>query len=1250
MDLEQRIAKLSPAKLALLEKRLRTTDIAKQKAATPVIHHTKRCAPLSFSQERLWFLEQLEPNTSLYNLPLIVPLQGPVDQRRVENTVLALVTRHSALRTRFIVKGGTPYQLLFEDPREGVDFAVIDRGSSPRSQQDLHLLLNQQLWIPFDLEKGPLLRVRLVLQPGNTSLLIVVMHHIVSDGWSLGIFSREFRTLYEHADRHISTQDWSPPYQYVDYSIDQRERLQGPRLDALLTYWKTALEGAPSLTALPLDHPRPARQSFRGSLFSFELSQEVLQRLDEICSESHAVPFMVLLSAFKVLLFRYTQQTNVVIGTPIANRSRSEYESAIGFFTNTLVLSNELLPDMSFRQLVAQVRETTLSAYEHQELPFEKLVSELRPERSLSHNPLFQVMFTFQNLPTEPLKPVQNAPESQHSEDQAHLDFKFSKFDLTLAMTQHSHGASAVFEYSTDLFDAETIERMAGHFINIVRYVLQNPHDKLSSFSFLSDEERTLILDQWNDTRRNWPEVLPLYRRFEQCAQQAPDATALVFCDRQLSYHDLHQQSDMLCSVLQQHGVTPGSVVGICLHRSLEMVIGLLGILKTGAAYLPIEPNHPVERIQYMLRDANVSQVLTTTSCSEHLDACDVETIVLDGEHSKWREKAKAAARRPLDESAYCINDGAYIIYTSGSTGRPKGVLVSHFAIDNRLQWMQEAYALNSSDRVLQKTPYTFDVSVWEFFWTLSVGACLVLAEPERHKESLYLVDLIQKEKITCAHFVPSMLQLFLQEDLTRCATLRRIICSGEALSVEQCRRLKALPGVQAHNLYGPTEAAIDVTHWDCGDWNEQYTSVPIGRPISNTQIYILDERLQPTPIGVPGEIYIGGHNLATGYINRQELTAHSFVPNLFSDDPKARLYRTGDLGRFRSDGCIEFIGRIDSQVKLRGLRIELGEIETQLRGHPSVRDAAVVVYHRGHFDDRLAAYIVPHSDDSRIDTDELTSFLSKRLPSYMIPALVTVLPRLPLSPNGKLDRKYLPEPSWDISRQHGTVAPENDVERKLVDIWKGVLKVDNVGVIDDFFALGGHSILVTQVINAVNGLYNLNLPVRILFENSTIRSLAAALDSISDEAWLDESRTAKAMLSNSPRRWIATLERRSEAELDEYLIQHEDQLSRFRSVEALLAWSLGTTSPSKTPPQQNQRSFHQLYWSHCLDMVNHHALAQQVHRPLNENEQRLFDAYVTAFKERICDVPPTKLSPFEVTQVYAQLVAFASTLRFKPL
>lgn len=1278
MGLEERIARLSPAKLALLERKLEEQRPADRPKTTSPAGSAPERAPLSFSQERLWFLEQMEPERGIYNLPELMLLPEPVDPGLLEESLLLLVGRHSALRTRFVVEDERPTQVIGDDPARALDFSIIDlRGAkADRAAASLSRILNDETWAPFKLSTGPLLRVRLILQPDNNSFLLIVTHHIVSDGWSIRIFTSELRALYQARLKGTEHNLGPAPLQYADYSIAQRQSLVGEKLDSLISYWRHQLDEAPSVLPLLLDHRRPARQSFKGALHCFEVPLPSVEKLKSLCRESEVVPFMALLGVFKALLHRYTGESRIVVGTPIANRNRSELENVIGFFTNTLVLCTTIAPDMTFREVLAEVRKTTLGAYEHQDLPFEKLVSEMQPERSLGHNPLFQVMFTFQNFPVDRASVAEPARHGDLGAQHPGIDVKLSKFDLTLAMTETGDGLSAVFEYATDLFEPDTIERMAVHFLNFLHHVTHDPDVSLARVAMLSAEERRQILTDWNATDHEWPEILPLHGGLERWAQTAPDSAALTFRDSDLTYRELDRRSNHVAGLLRGQSVGRGDVVGICTPRSLEMVVGLFGILKTGAAYMPIELDLPAERVAYMLEQARVKEVLTTSGSLAPAVSGAVHAIAIDELNF-----AADAADPPAPAVDVHPADVAYVLFTSGSTGEPKGVMVSHGAIGNRLNWMQERYGLGTDDRVMQKTPYGFDVSVWEFFWPLSQGACLVIAEPGRHKESAYLVELIKSRGVTCLHFVPSMLQLFLQEDLTGCQSLKRIICSGEALSIQQCRRLQELPNASAHNLYGPTEAAVDVTHWDCSEWRDQYLSVPIGRPIANTQIYILNEVLEPAPIGVPGELYIGGRNLANGYLNRPDLTASQFVPNPFITAPDARLYKTGDLARFRRDGNIEYIGRIDSQVKLRGLRIELGEIEFHLRRYFGIGDAVVVVHGFAEHDERLVGYVVPEDPELTVDAAAIRAYLAEKLPPYMVPAMLVTLDKLPLTANGKLDRKRLPEPAAPSAAEPRP--PASEIERELIDIFRSHLTVDRIGIDDDFFALGGHSLLATRVVNSINAHYHLNTSVRMLFESPTVRSLARTLSEFEDEAWLIESKTAASMLEGAPRRVLHHLDELTEEEIDSYLEEYlgTPALAGFEDGDEVVRWSRRYLSSRTTPtaaevhtavapstPGGDPADPH-FFWGHYTELTRIWSEAGKLNQfagnggppqpeaasngaahGLRTERDRVFESFVHGLRQRLVGQANGILSPADLRDVCGQMIWIAEIASRTPL
>jgi amino acid adenylation domain-containing protein len=789
---------------------------------------------------------------------------------------------------------------------------------------------------------------------------------------------------------------------------------------------------------------------------------------------------MTLLAAFQTLLYRYCGQDDIVVGSPIANRRKSELEGLIGLFTNLLPLRTNLSGNPSFRELLERVRQIALDAYAHQDIPFGKLLEELKPNQDPSRPPLFQVVLVLQNTPTGALvlpgltlTPLENETAT-------------AKFELLLSLTETEAGLQGSFEYNTDLFDAATIERMVGHFQTLLEGIVANPDEAIATLPLLTEPERHQLLVEWNDTRTDYPQDKCVHQLFEEQVERTPEAIAVVFEDQQLTYRELNQRANQLAHYLQTLGVGPEVLVGICVERSLEMVVGLPGILKASGAYVPLDPTYPSERLAFMLEDAQVPVLLTSRELAKQLPECSDHLLCLDG---VWESIAHESDQNPVSDIR--PDHLAYVIYTSGSTGKPKGVMNTQRGVVNRLLWMQDEYQLTSVDRVLQKTPFSFDVSVWEFFWPLLTGARLVVARPEGHKDRDYLVRLINQAQITTVHFVPSMLHAFLEaEALETCYSLKRVICSGEALPLDLQEGFFQRLHCELYNLYGPTETAIDVTHWQCQP-GSQLQKVPIGRPVANTQLYILDSALKPVPIGVAGELHIGGVQLARGYHNRSELTAERFIHH---EELGTRLYKTGDLCRYLADGNIEYLGRIDHQVKIRGFRIELGEIEAILSQYPSVQQGVVLAREDQPGDKRLVAYVVVA--DEAPSPHELRNFLKQTLPEYMIPSVFVTLESLPLTPSGKLDRKALPKPEGsDMSSSTPYVAPRTPLEQELAEIWAQVLNLEQVGIHDNFFGLGGHSLLATQVVSRVQQALSIDLPLRFLFEFPTIAELSQRLE-----------------------------------------------------------------------------------------------------------------------------------------------------------
>ncbi|HEX6038435.1 amino acid adenylation domain-containing protein, partial [Longimicrobium sp.] len=886
-------------------------------------------------------------------------------------------------------------------------------------------------------------------------LLQLCMHHVVTDGWSDGVMLGELSALYAAFREGRPSPLPELPVQYADFAVWQREQLQGEMLDRQTAYWKARLAGAPALLELPTDRPRPAVQSHRGARERFTLSASLLERLTALGHHEGATLFMVVLGAFQVLLSKYSGSPDVVVGTPIAGRTRRELEGLIGFFVNTLVLRTDLSGAPSFREVLRRVREGTLGAYEHQDLPFEKLVAELQPERSLSHAPLFQVMITLDGTDAAPAADGDGLPGGRMAGMGSEVEK--ARFDLTLRIAVHGNGIAGTLEYATDLFEPRTVQRMVAHLERVLAQVADDADRPLSALALLDGAERTQVVETWNATDAPYPADATLHGRVEAQAARTPDAVALRWEDEALTYARLNARANQLARHLVRLGVGPETRVGLCLERSVEMVVSLLAVLKAGGAYVPVDPGYPADRIAYMLADSGVPVLLTQDRLRAVLPATDARVISVDAE---W----ETVAAEETENVASGATPGtlAYVIYTSGSTGKPKGVMNEHGGVVNRLAWMQAEYGLTADDVVLQKTPFSFDVSVWEFLWPLQQGATLVMARPDGHRDPRYLADAIRRHGVTTVHFVPSMLQTFVEAaDVEACASLTRVLCSGEALPPALVERFHARfpASTGLHNLYGPTEAAVDVSHWPCARGDASGV-VPIGRPVWNTRLYVLDEAGQPTPAGVPGELYIGGVQVARGYHGRPALTAERFIPDPFGA-PGARLYRTGDKARWvsrpgvpdASDArdphgsaeplphahthFLEYLGRLDAQVKIRGFRIELGEVEAALASHPDVRECAVLAREDAPGDRRLVAYVVGGADGQA-----LRAHLGRGLPEHMVPGAFVSLDALPLTPNGKLDRRALPAPEYGASAER-YVAPRTPTEEALAALWAEVLRLE---------------------------------------------------------------------------------------------------------------------------------------------------------------------------------------------------------------
>src|SRR6266850_652409 len=960
--------------LSAAEKRALLGELLRQQAARPKI------VPVSFAQQRLWFLHQLESDSSAFNISKAVRMIGRLDVSALEKTLSALVARHESLRTNFKLVDGEAVQVIF--PAREMEISVVDlRGLAPDERElEFQRLGGDAGRRVFDLAHDALLRASLFQLEDEDHVLWLTLHHIVSDGWSVGVLFREIGALYDAFVKNQPPPLADLPIQYADFTLWQREWLSGEVLETQLAYWRKQLTSAPAVLELPTDKPRPSIQTFNGTYHSLVLTRRLSDSVAALGRRSGTTLFMTLLAAFQVLLYRYTNQEDVVVGTPIANRTRRETEDLIGFFINTLVMRTDLSGNPSFRELLRRVREVALQAYAHQDLPFEKLVEELKPERSLSHPPLFQILFA-----------VQNAPKSTFTLSGLKLQELLilgqkAKFDLSLYVGETEEGLRLTFEFNTDLFNYSTITRMGRHFETLLEGAVSNPDQPLSSLPLLDNAEQHQLLVEWTNTSVDYPRRC-IQELFEEQAKATPNARALIFENQQMTFSELEQRANQLAHYLRRRGVGPEVIIAVCMERSIEMVVALLGILKAGGAFVPVDPSYPAERVAFLLQDSRAPIVLTQERVLRTLPVSAAEAICVD---SGWGEIAReSTAALP---SCATPENAAYLIYTSGSTGQPKGSVSPHHASLNRFAWMWKEYPFAADEICCQKTSLSFGDSIWEIFGPLLQGIPLVIIPDDAPKDPRRLVEILSANGVTRLVLVPSLLRVILELETDLAKKVPRLkywTSSGEALPAALARSFKeTLPGAVLINLYGSSELAADVTCYEIGD--SPPGNIPIGRPIDNTAAYILDRRLEPGPVGVCGELYIAGAGLARCYLNHPELTAEKLLPSPFGKDPGARMFKTGDLARYQEDGTIEFLGRADHQVKVRGFRVELGEIEAALKSHPSVKNAVATL--RPVSDDNriLVGYVVPNTKHVAVEygklSAELRKFLKAKLPEYMVP------------------------------------------------------------------------------------------------------------------------------------------------------------------------------------------------------------------------------------------------------------------------
>ncbi len=1070
----------APTVAALAERVEALRAAGRGPAAPPIVPVPREgsAPPLSFAQQRLWLVDRIEPGSAAYNMPSALRLRGALDVAALRAALDALVRRHETLRTTFAERGGVPAQVIH--PPAAVPLPLVDLRALPAAGREARAerLARAEAMRPFDLARGPLLRCTLLCLGEEDHVLCFTLHHVVGDGWSMQVLVREVSATYGGFVRGEPASLPELPIQYADYAVWQRGWLSGETLERQLDYWRTALADAPPLLDLPTDHPRPPRMTVEGAVHAFSIPAEVVDAMRELSRLEGATLFMTFLAAWNVLLSRRAGQDDVLVGTPIAGRTRVELEGLIGFFVNTLVIRTDLSDAgrLPFRELLGRVRESTLGAYQHQELPFEKLVEELQPERSLQHTPLFQAMFVLQNLERSELRlgGLETAPLAGGGDAAA--------FDLVLTLAETGDAMHGVLSYRSALWEAETVARMGEQLGVLLRGIAADPSRPVAGIPLLPADERAQVLEGWNRTGRDFPDA-PVHELFAAQVERAPDATALVAGELRLSYAELDRESDRLAHHLRRLGVGVESRVAIWLERSPELVVAGLAVLKAGGAFVPLDPAYPVERLAFMLADSGARVVLTREALAGRIPAHEASLVLLDRDPIAAAPQEAPRVEVPREATAY-------VIYTSGSTGRPKGVAVPHRGVPNLVRVMAGAHRLTPRSRVLQFASPSFDAAVFEIFFTLGTGAALYLPPAgEGPLAGAELAEWLTARGITHLTLSPSALAVI--PDQAALPTLETLMLAGEALPAALAERWA--PRVpRLLNAYGPTEATVCAT---IGDPLRQGQPATIGRPVANVRTYVLDPWGGPVPVGVPGELYVGGVGVARGYVNRPGLTAERFVPDGFGREAGGRLYRTGDRARWLASGELEFLGRVDDQVKIRGYRIEPGEIESVLRAHPGVRDAVAVAREDAPGEKRLVAYVVPEEGEE-LPAAGLRASLAARLPEYMVPAAFVALERLPLTANGKLDRRALPAPERETSPHAG---PRTEAEEVLAGIWAEVLRLESVGTGENFFELGGHSLLATQVVSRARQAFGAEVPLKALFESPTVAGLAARIQALRD-------------------------------------------------------------------------------------------------------------------------------------------------------
>jgi amino acid adenylation domain-containing protein len=1098
-DLSQRIANLSPEQRELLKRLLDTEPPTETPTApiTKIDHDASPVAlPTSFAQQRLWFLDRLEPGTSAYNICDVIPFDGPLEVEALQKTINEIVRRHESLRTTFGAVDGAPVQIIapnFETALPLIDLSPLGPVEGDAEAQRLIL---EECQRKFDLSRGPLFCTTLLRMNEEEHLLMLNMHHIISDAWSLDLFKRELRVIYEAFQSGASSPLPDLPLQYADFAVWQRDWMRGATLDKQLGYWKGQLTGAPTVLELPSDHPRPPVQRYQGRRQMITLRGKLVADLRALGNAERATLFMTTLAAFSVFLSRYTEQEDIVVGTPIANRNRAELEQMIGFFVNTLVLRINLSGDPTFSELLARVKEVALGAYAHQDLPFEALVSELQPERDMSRNPLFQVTFQLTNNASADAESTledeaDDEDSSAQPESSAKVDGVAAKFDLLFNVCDNGPELNIQADYNTDLFDDASVARMLDHYRMLLKGAVENPQRRLSLMPLLSAEEKHQILRDWNATGSDYPAQACLHELVEAVVEQSPESIAVSYGDKRLSYRELNDRANGVAARLRELGVGPEVPVGLCTDRSLELVVGELAILKSGGVYVPLDSDYPSERLAFMLSDVGAQVLLTQQHLLDALPEFSGEVICLDA-------ATPVSGQQSLNVKAKVTADNlAYVIYTSGSTGKPKGVGVTHRAV-TRLVCNTNYISLSAKDRVAQASNTSFDAATFEVWGALLHGAQLIGIGREAVLSPQLLAAQIRESGISAMFLSTALFNHVAAEAPDAFSSVDTVMIGGEEANVSRVREVIVAGAPRRFlNVYGPTEGTTFTSWLEIKGLPAETDRIPIGTPLANTQMYILDRQFQPVPVGVAGELYIGGGGLARGYVGAPELTAQRFVPDGVGGSVGGRLYRTGDMARYQPSGAIEFLGRRDGQIKVRGFRVEVGEIEAALRAQADIRDAVVIARPDDAGRQTLAAYVVAangNGDGSSVS--KWREQLKSRLPDYMVPAAFVLLDELPLNANGKVDKHALPAPeNVETANDSLPAPPRTPVEERLTQIFMAVLGQKSVSIHDNFFDIGGHSLLATQVVSRIRQALQVEVSLLSLFAKPTVSDLAVVVE-----------------------------------------------------------------------------------------------------------------------------------------------------------